>query len=96
MMKQWIPTISEMNNNSTIIHTVCGECGRVLQGVGWYCKYCKSMEPARCILCNLVVRGVFAFCSLCNHGGHLEHLKTWFYYHSNCCAPRCGCHCEYD
>jgi hypothetical protein len=32
----------------------------------------------RCCLCNMPVRGVYVQCQGCGHGGHLEHLRSWF------------------
>jgi WD repeat-containing protein 24 len=89
----WIPTVSQLNEQSTVIQTTCGECGRTLQK-GWYCKHCKSTDPSKCVVCHLVVKGVFAWCSGCCHGGHLEHLQQWFLTNPRC--PKCNHLCEYD
>lgn len=89
----WIPTVCQLNEQSTVIHTNCGECTRSLQN-GWYCKHCKSSDVSKCVVCHQVVRGVFAWCSGCCHGGHLEHLQNWFALNPRC--PKCNHNCEYD
>lgn len=57
----WIPTVSEMNQQSTIIHTNCGGCGKTLYENGYYCKKCR-FEPSKCSVCHLVCKGIFAWC----------------------------------
>eukprot|EP00744_Colponema_vietnamica_P003000 GILI01004647.1.p1 GENE.GILI01004647.1~~GILI01004647.1.p1 ORF type:complete len:563 (+),score=147.71 GILI01004647.1:311-1999(+) len=47
----------------------------------------------KCSLCNkLVARGLTLFCSLCGHGGHEAHIRSWFSTHS-LCPSGCGCKC---
>ncbi|KAG5666801.1 hypothetical protein PVAND_014811 [Polypedilum vanderplanki] len=93
MSATWIPNIGEMNEQSTTIHTSCGECGRVINK-GWYCKHCKSSDPSRCVVCNEIVKGMFTFCNHCCHGGHLQHMIEWFSQNPRC--PKCNHLCEYD
>lgn len=84
-----------MNAQSTAVHTNCGECSKPFQGrAGWYCKTCKSTESSKCSVCHLVVRGLYAWCQGCSHGGHIEHMQQWFSNHSEC--PKCGHLCEYE
>ncbi|XP_037945419.1 GATOR complex protein WDR24 [Teleopsis dalmanni] len=91
----WIRSIRQLNQQSTTVHTNCGECGRPLGGsAGWYCQKCKSMQSAKCCVCGLVVRGLYAWCQGCSHGGHLEHLIAYFSNRSKC--PKCGHLCEYN
>ncbi|XP_055857530.1 GATOR complex protein WDR24 isoform X1 [Episyrphus balteatus] len=91
----WIRSVRELNQKSTSVHTNCGDCGRPLNGaVGWYCAKCKSMQSSKCCVCGLVVRGLYAWCQGCSHGGHLEHLKEYFSSKSVC--PKCGHLCEYN
>ena len=33
-------------------------------------------------------RGIFSFCGVCFHGGHIDHIRTWFNTHDEC---PCGC-----
>lgn len=89
----WVPSVNQMNEQSTVIQTTCGECGRTLHK-GWFCKNCKSTDPSKCVVCHLVVKGIFAWCSGCCHGGHIEHLQQWFQTNPRC--PKCNHLCEYD
>uniref|UniRef100_A0A1I8MUE5 GATOR2 complex protein WDR24 n=1 Tax=Musca domestica TaxID=7370 RepID=A0A1I8MUE5_MUSDO len=91
----WLRSVRELNQKSTTVHTNCGDCGRPLGGsVGWYCQKCKSMRLAKCSICGLIVRGLYAWCQGCSHGGHLQHLMAYFANNSNC--PKCGHLCEYN
>uniref|UniRef100_A0A182SMJ3 WD repeat-containing protein 24 n=1 Tax=Anopheles maculatus TaxID=74869 RepID=A0A182SMJ3_9DIPT len=91
----WIRSVLEMNQQSTTMYTSCGQCSKQLvNSMGWYCSRCKSAQSSKCSVCNGVVRGLYAWCQGCSHGGHLEHLKQWFANNSKC--PRCGHLCEYE
>jgi hypothetical protein len=46
----------------------------------------------KCSLCRLPVKGLHMMCSSCGHGGHIEHLQSWFS-NNTCCASGCGCSC---
>lgn len=95
MNLSWLRSIRELNQKSTAVHTNCGDCGRPLGGsVGWYCQKCKSMRLAKCSICGLIVRGLYAWCQGCSHGGHIQHLMEYFANHSKC--PKCGHLCEYN
>lgn len=95
MKLSWIQSIRELNDRSTIVHTNCGGCNKAFLGnSGWYCNKCNSTESAKCSVCQLVVRGLYAWCQGCGHGGHLEHMKQWFLNHSKCAS--CGHLCEYE
>lgn len=41
-----------------------------------------------------VVRGLYAWCQGCTHGGHVMHLKEWFRCNRQC-PTGCGHVCEY-
>ncbi|XP_055380424.1 GATOR complex protein WDR24 [Condylostylus longicornis] len=89
----WIKSVRTLNQQSTTAHTGCGECGRAIESVvGWYCSKCKT--TSKCCVCGLVVRGLYAWCRGCSHGGHIEHLKQWFSVQEKC--PKCGHMCIYD
>ncbi|XP_013119356.2 GATOR complex protein WDR24 [Stomoxys calcitrans] len=91
----WLRSVRQLNQKSTAVHTNCGDCGRPLGGsVGWYCQKCKSMRLAKCSICGLIVRGLYAWCQGCSHGGHIQHLMEYFSNHSKC--PKCGHLCEYN
>ena len=91
----WIRSVRELNQKSTTVHTNCGDCGKpLLSSASWYCAKCKSAQSSKCSVCGLVVRGLYAWCQGCSHGGHLEHMKEWFMGTSKC--PKCNHSCEYD
>ena len=46
----------------------------------------------RCAISDVPVRGVFTFCHICGHGGHLHHMTKWFENHK-VCPTGCGCEC---
>lgn len=48
----------------------------------------------RCIMCSNAVRGLFTVCSLCGHGGHLDHVMSWFENETKC-PSGCGCSCVF-
>ncbi|PAV84713.1 hypothetical protein WR25_10141 [Diploscapter pachys] len=35
----------------------------------------------------------FTICTLCNHGGHLEHVQDWFSRETFCAVAGCSCQC---
>lgn len=50
-------------------------------------------EPQKCSYCQSQVNGLIWICSKCLHGGHLNHMNTWFKENSNC--PKCfNCKCR--
>ncbi|CAF0800167.1 unnamed protein product [Rotaria sordida] len=45
-----------------------------------------------CSICRIPCRGIFSFCGVCFHGGHIDHIRTWFNTHHECpygCGHRC-------
>lgn len=91
----WLRRVCQVNQQSTSVHINCGDCGRLVSNsVSCYCSKCKSLQSSKCSVCNRVVKGVYAWCQGCSHGGHLMHMKEWFSNHSKC--PRCGHLCEYE
>lgn len=95
MKLAWLRRVCQVNQQSTSVHIKCGECGRLVSNsVSCYCSKCKSLQSSKCSVCNRVVKGVYAWCQGCSHGGHLMHMKEWFSNHSKC--PRCGHLCEYE
>ncbi|XP_032663796.1 GATOR complex protein WDR24 isoform X2 [Odontomachus brunneus] len=90
----WIPSISQINQQSTLIHTCCLACTKPLQRSAWLCDRCHTSEHALCSVCHQVVRGIYVWCQGCTHGGHINHMSEWF----NCnrqCPTGCGHTCEY-
>lgn len=75
-------------NVETIQCVVCGEKnnnGPVL------CKTCNAYM-FRCIICENAVRGLFTFCIVCGHGGHICHMREFFEKRKEC-PSGCGCNC---
>jgi len=87
------PDIKDLSNTSTTIHAGCGKCLKPLFKSGYLCEHCKLFTHA-CAVCHEVVRGLFAWCQGCGHGGHLAHLEEWFQQH-NLCPLGCGHTCNY-
>lgn len=52
------------------------------------CQDCHS-ALSTCAVCLQPVRGVYAWCQGCGHGGHLEHMLEWFSQHSSLCPTGC-------
>jgi hypothetical protein len=90
----WIPAVEQMNQQSTRFNTNCSNCSKALQRIGWLCDRCHSSQYALCSVCHQVVKGLYAWCQGCSHGGHLLHMRQWFAVNKTCPA---GCRhlCEY-
>jgi hypothetical protein len=58
---------------------------------GMLCSACHS-AVVQCAICQQTIRGIAYFCPLCGHGGHADHMRTWFERRSECAAG-CGCRC---
>lgn len=71
-------SIATLDNKQKLLPTFCQDCNNWAQ----YCAICQSS-----------IRGYFAVCSLCGHGGHTAHMRLWF---ETCgeCATGCGCKCS--
>ncbi|KAJ4434158.1 hypothetical protein ANN_16478 [Periplaneta americana] len=92
----WIPTVMQLNQQSTTVHTSCGRCSKLLQRTGWLCDRCHCSECAVCSVCHQVVRGLYAWCQGCSHGGHLAHMQEWWEANNKQCPTGCGHICEYS
>jgi len=98
---------SAINNRSLIDRTVIGvgvTCSRCSSAASvktssnnsnipaiYWCLDCRDFA-VYCAVCMTSVRGTAFFCASCGHGGHPEHVKTWFE-HSVECPTGCGCRC---
>ncbi|OAD54322.1 WD repeat-containing protein 59 [Eufriesea mexicana] len=67
----------------------CQLCGKVSRGP--QCINCKRLA-LECVICHISVRGPSNFCIFCGHGGHTQHLATWFT-SKTLCPTGCGCYC---
>ena len=91
-----LPSINQMSQQSTTVFSNCTKCNKALsrpQG-SWWCERCRR-TPNLCCLCQQIVKGLFAWCQGCAHGGHLKCLKVW-YKRNTLCPTGCGHHCEYQ
>ena len=90
-----IPTIMVLNQDSTGINTICGGCNKPMTSLrGSFCNRC-SKSSALCSICHLPVKGLYAWCQGCGHGGHLVHMQEWMMTNRRCPAG-CGHRCEYS
>jgi len=73
----------------------CPKCNNVVDSSRTnYCQSCRDFA-FRCSICDLAVRGLFTYCEICKHGGHLRHLVNWFAKNSSC-PTGCGCQCIFS
>ncbi|TYZ60383.1 hypothetical protein PybrP1_003652 [[Pythium] brassicae (nom. inval.)] len=96
-------SIRQMNMKSTTVYFNCGGCSKPFEsylpsnanGEGApaaLCSHCRN-RATRCSICQLPVRGLYVWCPVCSHGGHLEHLADWFDHEDVCptgCSHRCS------
>jgi 4-diphosphocytidyl-2C-methyl-D-erythritol kinase len=91
----------ELSQLSTTVGLRCGRCEATLAGSGATCVKCAragagaARQCNRCAVCHQPVRGVYAWCAGCGHGGHVEHLREWFETQgaSATCPAGCGHRC---
>ncbi|DAZ96278.1 TPA: hypothetical protein N0F65_008311, partial [Lagenidium giganteum] len=96
-------SIRQMNMKSTSVYFNCASCSKPFEsqispnnpsghGSAAICANCNNVAT-RCSICHLPVRGLYVWCPVCSHGGHLEHMKDWFKQESVCptgCSHRCS------
>ncbi|SAM02222.1 hypothetical protein [Absidia glauca] len=89
-----IPRIQERNQMATTINIACSNCFKLVLGTAqgaWACDKChRLLNP--CSICNQTVKGLYVWCQGCNHGGHLEHMRSWFAKEKQC-PTGCGHNC---
>ncbi|XP_014208732.1 GATOR complex protein WDR24 [Copidosoma floridanum] len=90
----WLPSISQLNQQSTTVYVCCTLCTKALTRSAWVCDRCRSSNHALCTICHQVVKGTYVWCQACAHGGHLAHLRDWFSVNKQC-PTGCGHMCEY-
>ena len=69
----------------------CSKCGGEAKPGTNVCSICRDFA-FRCSICDHAVRGLFTVCDKCGHGGHVNHMTSWFSNHS-VCPTGCGCLC---
>jgi hypothetical protein len=79
---------------------LCSKCGSVLdvtQGAKGECKGCKRRQTSmKCVVCERVVKGLYAMCLKCGHVAHGECHRGWFgggEEGEETCPSGCGCVC---
>ncbi|XP_049873405.1 GATOR complex protein WDR24 [Pectinophora gossypiella] len=89
----WLGGVWALSQQSTSISVCCGRCGRRTRPHA-PCERCVPKHmPDVCAVCHEVVRGLYAWCQGCAHGGHLQHMRRWMDSHALCPAG-CGHHCQ--
>lgn len=84
------------DKDPALIALACAECEQTY--TQFWCDTCSShsertlQRTLQCSVCRCGVRGPAALCLLCGHGGHAQHLHTWFQ-SELVCPSGCGCQC---
>jgi hypothetical protein len=47
-----------------------------------------------CCICDFQVRGLLELCIACGHGGHMNHMTSYFRFSNKCPYPNCDCDCR--
>ncbi|XP_021956861.1 GATOR complex protein WDR59 isoform X2 [Folsomia candida] len=79
-------TITRMGVDFSILCRSCGETSKTP-----YCFHCKRIVSI-CSICHTPAKGLSTFCPLCGHGGHANHVLSWFT-DKKVCPAGCGCLC---
>ena len=69
----------------------CHSCNLKVNPSSNICTNCRGWA-FQCSICTNSVRGVYTFCPICHHGGHTNHMLSWFKENS-ICPTGCGCAC---
>ncbi|XP_028169625.1 GATOR complex protein WDR24-like, partial [Ostrinia furnacalis] len=89
----WLSSVWSLSQQSTSVAMCCGRCGRRTRPHA-ACDRCQPRHlPDLCCVCHQVVRGLYAWCQGCSHGGHLHHMRRWMERHQLCPAG-CGHRCQ--
>lgn len=97
--------ISALNKKGSLLHITCTKCGKELLNAvesgdqtsvstarGSYCTKCRKCVGL-CSLCYRVVDGLYLWCPVCCHGGHISCIKKWFSKNTSC-PSGCGHPCH--
>lgn len=71
----------------------CPKCSEETEFNTNVCRNCRDFA-FRCSLCDNAVQGLFTICDSCGHGGHVEHMTSWFARNIEC-PTGCGCVCTF-
>ncbi|XP_075977555.1 WD repeat domain 24 [Anticarsia gemmatalis] len=91
----WLNSVWVLSQQSSVVAVCCGRCGRRSRPHA-ACDACHPHlrhAPDLCAVCHQVVRGLYAWCQGCSHGGHLHHMRKWMEQHQLCPAG-CGHSCQ--
>ncbi|XP_060803577.1 GATOR complex protein WDR24 [Amyelois transitella] len=89
----WAGRVWALSQQSTGVAVCCARCGRRSRPHA-ACDRCQPRRhPDTCSVCHQVVRGLYAWCQGCSHGGHLRHMRDWMLQHQLCPAG-CGHQCQ--
>ncbi|KAM9996205.1 hypothetical protein ACTFIY_002403 [Dictyostelium cf. discoideum] len=69
--------INQASKRHTTLISACSSCGKSIPQNSIICEKCNKAS-SKCSICRLPVKGMWVWCQGCGHGGHLEHMKTWF------------------
>ncbi|KAK5578609.1 hypothetical protein RB653_008281 [Dictyostelium firmibasis] len=69
--------ISQASKRHTTLISACSTCGKSIPQNSILCEKCNKAS-SKCSICRLPVKGMWVWCQGCGHGGHLEHMKSWF------------------
>jgi len=72
--------------------SVCQWCRRQIQKPLPLCRFCNKFAFS-CSICHIAVKGISVFCLTCGHGGHVDHLNSWFKAGNRECPTGCRCRC---
>ena len=72
---------------------VCAQCTTPVTDEGTnFCRNCNDFA-FRCSISDIPIRGRFAWCPMCRHGGDPLLMNEWFSANSTC-PTGCGCECR--
>lgn len=84
--------IKQLTQKSINYNIMCSACKKTIKPNTFICPNCNH-NIYLCVYCHLPVKRLFAWCNLCCHGGHLNHMTKWFKSNSKC-PSGCGCKCR--
>lgn len=81
------------SKNGVEISLKCSKCEKELvpRKPTAYCSKCKQCS-SNCVLCDQPVAGLYYWCPVCSHGGHLFCINDWFQKYP-ICPSGCGHDC---
>ncbi|KAL7428343.1 hypothetical protein ACHAXM_001235 [Skeletonema potamos] len=82
--------VANMGVTGITFTPMCQKCMTPVDDTN-FCRRCKDYA-FQCSICCHAVRGACLCCPNCGHGGHAEHILSWFERHQMC-PTGCGCLC---